>query len=96
VEYTGDVETVPKLPAKERAIRRYSAEQREGIFVVGNGCCDLRNGDGDEVDGVAVLRGVFWELDLCLRQNDFGGDSETQRRAGLGARVGAESGDGKG
>jgi len=57
------VESAPELRANERAIRRYSAEQREGIFADGSGCRDRRDGDGGEVDGVPVLRGVPGELD---------------------------------
>ena len=71
--------SLSKLQATERAFRRYSAEQRAGILVDGNGCRDRRDGDG--VAGVAVVRGVFWKLDLCLGQNDFGGD------ASVGGRV---------
>jgi len=37
--------SLSNLQAKERPIRRYSGEQREGIFVDGNGCLDRHDGD---------------------------------------------------
>jgi hypothetical protein len=55
--------------------------QREGILVDGNGYRGARDGDGDAVDGLPIVGAVFWELELCLGPDDFGGD------AGVGGRV---------
>ena len=47
--------SLSNLRANERPIRRYSDEQREGIFVDGNGCLDRHDGDTAAPAGVQEL-----------------------------------------
>jgi hypothetical protein len=94
VEYTGAVGTAPSLNSSQMngPFDATPPSSARLFFADGSGRRDRRDGDG--IDGVKAVRGVSWELDLCLGQDDFDGDSETERRAGLRANVGAKSGDG--